>query len=85
MKLLVFAGIFLLPLAIATAATKLRSCKCFPGDACWPSEQEWNAFNVTVGGNLIKTLPLGSPCHDTNYNETLCNELASQWKNSLIQ
>ncbi|KAL9037539.1 MAG: hypothetical protein Q9180_003661 [Flavoplaca navasiana] len=84
MKLLVFAGIFLLPLAIATAVTKPKSCKCLPGDACWPSEQEWNAFNVTVGGNLIKTVPLGSPCHDPNYNETLCNELASQWNNSLL-
>jgi hypothetical protein len=85
MRFLVLASVSLLPLAVATAATKDKTCKCFPGDACWPSEQEWNAFNATVGGRLIKTIPLGSPCHDPNYDEALCEELASQWTFSPIQ
>ncbi|KAF2258397.1 FAD-binding domain-containing protein [Lojkania enalia] len=55
-------------------------CKCFPGDACWPSEREWDKFNATVGGRLIKNIPLGSPCHDPTYDAALCEELTAQWK-----
>ncbi|RYP42271.1 hypothetical protein DL767_000435 [Monosporascus sp. MG133] len=80
MKFMILSGLCLLPLAVAT--TEDKTCKCFPGDACWPSKQDWDAFNDTVGGRLIKTVPLGSPCHDPNYDEVLCNELASQWMSS---
>ncbi|KAJ5150353.1 FAD-binding type 2 [Penicillium canariense] len=59
-------------------------CKCFPGDACWPSKQEWDGFNSTVRGRLIKTVPLGAPCHAPNYNVSLCAALASQWKYSEV-
>lgn len=41
-----------------------KTCRCFPGDSCWPSVKEWNTFNKTVGGRLIATVPLASPCHD---------------------
>jgi hypothetical protein len=85
MHLLEFAGLALLPSIVATAAVQDRTCKCFPGDACWPSEPEWDAFNATVDGRLIKTVPLGSPCHDPHYDETLCGELTSQWGLSPIQ
>ncbi|KAK6829556.1 FAD binding domain protein [Apiospora arundinis] len=37
------------------------NCKCFPGDPCWPSESEWAAFNRTVGGRLVATVPLAAP------------------------
>ncbi|KAF2790845.1 6-hydroxy-D-nicotine oxidase [Melanomma pulvis-pyrius CBS 109.77] len=62
------------------APAKQNECKCFPGDACWPSEREWITFNTTVGGRLIKTVPLGSPCHDPHYDAALCDALTSQWK-----
>ncbi|KAK2591115.1 hypothetical protein QQS21_011203 [Conoideocrella luteorostrata] len=41
-----------------------KTCRCFPGDTCWPSLKDWNAFNETVGGKLIATIPIASPCHD---------------------
>ncbi|THW92610.1 FAD binding domain protein [Aureobasidium pullulans] len=63
----------------ALPPTRYDRCKCLPGDACWPSEQDWNRFNVTVGGRLIKTIPLGSPCHDPHYDSDKCEELKSQW------
>lgn len=62
-----------------------KKCKCFPGDACWPSKQEWDEFNTTVGGRLIKTVPLGSPCHDPHYDAALCETLRSQWTLSPVQ
>ncbi|KAI0179866.1 FAD-binding domain-containing protein [Hypoxylon sp. FL1284] len=54
-------------------------CKYLPGDANWPSKDEWAALNSTVGGRLIATVPLGSPCHDPNYDEELCASLQEQW------
>jgi hypothetical protein len=62
-----------------------QDCKCFPGDACWPSEVEWEKFNATVGGRLIKTVPLGSPCHDPTYDAALCKDLTEQWKLAPVQ
>ncbi|GJD01259.1 FAD binding domain-containing protein [Colletotrichum higginsianum] len=59
-------------------------CKCFPGDACWPATAQWNALNTTVGGNLIATVPLGSPCHDPTYDAAVCASLQSQWQDSEI-
>ncbi|RYP16124.1 hypothetical protein DL765_005325 [Monosporascus sp. GIB2] len=82
MKFVILAAFSLLFPAAAVAEGK--TCKCFPGDACWPSEQEWAAFNSTVGGRLVKTVPLASPCHDPNYDEFLCNEIRSQWMPSTI-
>lgn len=62
-----------------------ESCKCFPGDACWPSAAEWSGLNATVGGRLVATVPLGAPCHDPAYDEVTCKSLQSQWQDSGIQ
>ncbi|KAK7984140.1 hypothetical protein PG989_011542 [Apiospora arundinis] len=60
------------------------SCKCFPGDTCWPSESSWASLNDTVGGRLVATVPLGSPCHDPTYDEQVCASLRAQWLESGI-
>ncbi|OAA67417.1 FAD-binding, type 2 [Cordyceps fumosorosea ARSEF 2679] len=60
-------------------------CKCFPGDACWPTIQQWNELNATVDGNLIATVPLASACHDPNYNETACATLRNAWLSPTVQ
>ncbi|KAK8122050.1 hypothetical protein PG984_010720 [Apiospora sp. TS-2023a] len=67
-----------------TAAGGGASCKCFPGDACWPLEAAWAALNDTVGGRLVATVPLGSPCHDPAYDEQACAGLRDQWLDSGI-
>ncbi|OTA66087.1 FAD-binding domain-containing protein [Hypoxylon sp. EC38] len=64
--------------------TQLTKCKYLPGDANWPSQDEWSALNNTVHGRLIATIPLGSPCHDPTYNEELCFSLQEQWLYSSI-
>ncbi|ROW10255.1 hypothetical protein VMCG_01944 [Cytospora schulzeri] len=63
----------------ARNTTSSADCKCFPGDACWPSQAEWSNLNTTVGGRLIATVPLGSPCHDPYYDEEECAYLQDQW------
>ncbi|PHH92495.1 hypothetical protein CDD83_7132 [Cordyceps sp. RAO-2017] len=55
------------------------SCKCFPGDDCWPGPAEWARLNETVHGRLVATVPLGSPCHDPNYDEGACLALRRRW------
>ncbi|KAK7983488.1 MFS transporter [Apiospora arundinis] len=58
------------------------NCKCFPGDPCWPSESEWAAFNRTVGGRLVATVPLAAPCHHSPlapYDPVACAAVRSTW------
>lgn len=70
---------------VASFSTALASsnCHCFPGDSCWPSTTAWNSLNSTVGGRLIATVPIGTPCHDPTYNATECATLQSEW--NLVQ
>ncbi|KAG8670554.1 hypothetical protein FPOAC2_09917 [Fusarium poae] len=74
----------LLALATNSGVAATESCKCFPGDSCWPSDAEWSRLNNTVGGRLVATLPLGSPCHDPNYNAEECKNLQNEWHYSSI-
>lgn len=63
-----------------TVATS--SCKCFPGDDCWPTPKEWSDFNTTINGRLIATVPLAAACHDdvwSSYNNATCAKMRSSW------
>lgn len=79
--------VFSLPLLKATPGTNSYSpsCRCLPGDDCWPSPQEWARLNATVQGRLIATVPLGAPCHDPTYNATECSYLQAEWPFPEIQ
>ncbi|OTA53870.1 FAD binding domain-containing protein [Hypoxylon sp. EC38] len=57
-------------------------CRCFPGEECWPSSQEWAEFNRTLNGKLIATIPIASVCHNDSfapYDEEACERLRSVW------
>ena len=54
-------------------------CRCYPGESCWPSPADWAALNSSVDGRLVAIVPLGSPCHDPNYNATVCRTLQENW------
>lgn len=58
---------------------KVTSCKCLPGDACWPKPQLWNALNNTVGGRLIASDPPAKVCHDPHYDEEKCNHVKANY------
>ncbi|KAG5656754.1 hypothetical protein KAF25_010307 [Fusarium avenaceum] len=83
-----FLSLALLPLAVIAADISSDStadyassakCRCLPGDACWPSNSAWAKLNTTVSGALIKTVPIGSPCHDPTYDEAACAALQDSW------
>lgn len=61
-----------------------NNCRCFPGDACWPSQSQWQSFNQTLGGKLILTNPLASACHIDSfeaYDEGKCQAIQENWFN----
>lgn len=74
-----------LALAVNAQCTEEPSagdCKCFPGDDCWPTVEEWSEFNSTIDGKLIATVPLAAPCHDDgfgSYDEAICAEMQASW------
>ncbi|KAL0069621.1 hypothetical protein AAF712_003279 [Marasmius tenuissimus] len=57
---------------LSSLAFEDRSCKILPSDDAWPDQGVWDAFNTSVDGRLIKVVPDGSPCHDPEFNEDLC-------------
>lgn len=65
--------------ASPASSSSYSQCRYLPGDADWPSDRKWTALNSTVGGRLIKTVQLGSPCHNPTYNEAQCSSLKAEW------
>jgi hypothetical protein len=60
-----------------------RSCKVYPGDAGWPSDETWASLNQAVGGNLLKPHPQASVCYDGPYYDAAeCSRISANWTNS---
>ena len=66
-------------LGVFAQASSSDGCRCFPGDACWPSDREWARFNRSIDGQLVTTVPLGAPCHEPNYDAEACDALRQAW------
>ncbi|KAL4899953.1 hypothetical protein BDW74DRAFT_188831 [Aspergillus multicolor] len=74
----------ILPPAFYLGRARLSpSCRCFPGEPCWPSPEQWDNLNASLSGNLIATVPIGSVCHTNTsfapYSSRRCAELQSYW------
>lgn len=69
------------PLSLVTSPTYLPKCKSAPQSDTWPSHDNWNAMNKSIGGCLIRTAPVGSSCFDGNsYNSPHnCTKVKEQW------
>jgi hypothetical protein len=66
--------------AAAAAAPQFNpSYRYLPGDPEWPSDQDWEALNETVRGNLIKGVPLAQSCYGAEANETECLKIENDW------
>jgi hypothetical protein len=59
--------------------TFANQCRCFPGDSCWPSSEDWSQLNSSVDGRLVATIPIASPCHDPSYDAAICKTLKTDW------
>ena len=77
--MILLATLFALLSFGTTAAAANATCRCAPLDSCWPSAKDWAALNNTIDGRLIKTVPLGSACHDPTYNEKECQKIQDAW------
>ncbi len=48
--------------ALEAQSSHKQMCRCMPGEACWPSEQTWQALQKKLKGRLVKPTPLLQPC-----------------------
>ena len=56
---------------------QLERCKVFPGDAAWPSQEEWNRLNTSLGGVLLNPVPPAAVCYPASpaFDATQCDFL----------
>jgi hypothetical protein len=50
-----------------TEMSNTSRCKTYPGDARWPTDQEWDTFDSLLGRSLVPTVPIAAPCYDTQW------------------
>jgi hypothetical protein len=62
-------------------------CRAFPGDEDWPSQNDWEAFNNTLGGALISTVPVAAPCYKEwgVYDGEECARILDSWSDPYFQ
>ncbi|KAK4209630.1 hypothetical protein QBC37DRAFT_430120 [Rhypophila decipiens] len=60
-----------------TQQVSQERCKRFPGDSNWPSDNQWQQLNVSLGGVLLKPVPPAAACYPNHpsFNPTTCNFL----------
>ncbi|KAJ4858770.1 FAD binding domain-containing protein [Trichoderma breve] len=54
---------------------------CQPGQPCWSTIAQWQAFNQTIAGRLKITTMLASPCFPSspNFNDTECADIRQNY------
>lgn len=79
---MLFLALLLLFSLYDISAAISQACRFLPSDDGWPTVDEWNELNKTVGGRLIAVTPgtlLGAVCHDPQFNETACEIAKTDW------
>lgn len=65
----------LLSLALASVSVASQKCKCLPGESCFPSQAQLDAFSSNLSQPLIfNQTPIASVCYPTssNFNPSAC-------------
>lgn len=55
------------------------NCRVMPGDAAYPREDVWNQLNATIGGRLIRGVPLAQSCHGNGFSAQSCSAVRAEW------
>jgi hypothetical protein len=55
------------------------TCHHLPGDAEWPSDNDWKALNSSIRGKLIRGVPLAQPCYNPDFNAAACAKIREDW------
>ncbi|PPR01859.1 hypothetical protein CVT24_001340 [Panaeolus cyanescens] len=77
-----------LALALATSPIEAKiSCKCLPGQPCFPKPPVISAFEKTLSHPLIHPRPLGSVCFpsDASFSPSACNSIKANWNNGAFR
>ncbi|XP_024368149.1 uncharacterized FAD-linked oxidoreductase ARB_02478 [Physcomitrium patens] len=78
--------VFFLAIGAGVSRGDINLCRCVDSkSACWPSPEDWDAFNVTVCGRLILPKPTGSPCHGPHRSATLCQHIRNNWFDAYLR
>lgn len=79
----------LLLLSIRIAVRKRRrssqDVSVYHGGSAWPALGVWEQLNQTLGGALVKGIPITSVCYfngTSQHDEAACTRLAANWTNS---
>lgn len=54
-------------------------CRHLHTDSTWPDINVWGQLNQTVGGRLIRGLPLGQPCYSHDSEMDTCVKIQDEW------
>ncbi|PPQ65125.1 hypothetical protein CVT24_003016 [Panaeolus cyanescens] len=73
------AAFILFPVFSTATAIPSSTCKTIIGDKEWPTSEAWAAFNSSVGGQLIKTVPLATVCHGSAFDADACANVQANW------
>ncbi|KAI1417801.1 FAD-binding domain-containing protein [Hypoxylon sp. FL1857] len=72
-----------LPLAAAAyfPRSNASTCRLLPGDAGWPTENDWSQLNQTIGGKLIRGVPLAQSCYSptVDADRDTCVKVREEW------
>lgn len=65
------------------------NCKVFPGDANWPSTQDWAALDHFTGNALLKPTPQAHVCYGNGTanasQSSACLDLTKRWPDPFAQ
>ncbi|KAF9882492.1 hypothetical protein CkaCkLH20_00528 [Colletotrichum karsti] len=57
-----------------------------PGRCCWPSESSWEALDLTLDGNLVKSEPIAQSCYDGPAKDLAeCARVSKLWSDQDFQ
>jgi hypothetical protein len=65
-----------------TNTTNSTACKTYQGNPLWPTDAEWESFNTTLNGALIKPLPPAASCYTETYDTAKCAYVTQNYFNS---
>ena len=62
------------------------TCKCQPGESCWPEESRWTGLRQAVQGRLYSVVPAGAVCFPSYNNVSTadaakCTAVKANWTN----
>lgn len=46
---------------------------CVFPNPCWPSDDDWNSLNNTLGGSLVRARPPAFVCHVPDIDNAACD------------